>query len=651
MKNTITLISTLFVSAVAFATPLKSIRFPGSGAAEFETDGRLLVAGTGWTVESGAVIWDVTKPSEMRFVADLRGRGYTTAPPVFVGSRVYMPLWFGAMCIDISDTAAPKIESLLDFDFPRHTCDWIVRDGNGLYLCTPAGTREYDVSDAASPAVYRGFTTNVLAKPKPVDDPRRQLLPRVFRRNARFAGDYAYVYDGLRESYRVFRIGETNAVQVCERFITHSLSTVAVAGSNAYIYTPGRNNIHGLLTLDLSGSGCVDFKTNAIFHAPAPRGSAPFVMRMQSVGAVTALDSRRLLADDCPVEFDEAGNPSFAGERELPVCNYSFDYSEASSAKRIALAQSSQVKIADVGDPREIKVSALWKADELTHATGVALSGDDCWVLTQARPEPRQNFLTYVPRESTLRKLRAEGTSLVERASCAIPTSVSCVYAGKGIVYAAGINCYDNIAGITVVDGAKMEVIAHRKELSEGSVFRIKRFGDRIFFSDTLVGIKELDFSDPRSPRVCGVWRRGEGSNPSYNDFTVDGKYLYALSHSALDVYDLDKSESPESLKWTSPRFEMNFGAVEKGRLDLGGGLEAVAYGEGGLIMYKDGKYLSELPPAENGLCPVYADSVTWCTDSPLPALIVEDKLENRRLKIDITKPESPKIISEDKLP
>ena len=639
--KTFALNAALLLAAAAFAVPEKTLMFPGSGTTAFETDGKVLVAGTGWTRENGASIWDVSNPADMKYMAAVRARGYTTARPVFVGNRVYMPLWFGAVRIDISDPAKASIEDLMDFDFPNHTCDWIVRDGNELAFVTRTGSRVYDVSDPSRPAVFAHASTNVPpAAPSAPKDPRAKLLPQAVRGNARFVGDVAFGYDRNRSSYRTFRFEGTNVAELCERFMLHSLSTVAVVGGRAYVYAATQPMTHGVLSLDLAKDGYVDFAPGAVFQEPPPRGTDAFTMLMQSVGAIADLGGGYLLADDGLVKLDAQGRASFAVPRECPVCNYAFD------GKRVLLAQSRVVRLADLSAPGSVRETARWVADDMTHATGAALDGADCWILTQERQGPGKGFLTYVPPKSTLRKLRADGTNLVETARCDLPPSASCVHVADGILYVAGLSHRGEHNVTTIVDGCAMKILDTRTDISEGSAYKIKRFGNRIFLSDTRVGIKELDFADSAHPRVKGVWRRSKGDNPAYDDFTVADGRLYALSHSSLDIYALDAAESPEKLEWDSPRFARNFGAVEKQRLALGDGLEAVAFGEGGLILFKDGKYLSELPPTPAGLCAISADKIRLGEGGK--SLYVTDVAAKTEGVVDISDPSTPRLITNE---
>ena len=629
------------LAVIAFAAPEKTLFFPGSGTTTFETDGKVLVAGTGWTRENGASIWDVSDPSAMKYVASARGRGYTTAHPVFVGNNVYLPLWFGAMCLDVSAPAGAMAEKLVDFDFPNHTCDWIVRDGNELSFVTRTGSRVYDVSDSSRLPVFVRDSTNVPPLKSSVpQDPRAKLLPQSVRGNARFVGDIAFGYDRSRSSFRSFRVGETNAVECGERFMLHSLSTVAVVGGRAYVYAATQPMTHGVWTLDLSADGYVDFATNAVFQVAPPKGTDAFTMLMQSVGAVASLENGFLLADDALVSLDAEGRAAFVGSRERPVCNFAFD------GGRVLMAQSCQIKLADISETGVLREIARWTADELTHATGVALSGNDCWAITQERPGPGKGFLTYVPPKSMLRRFRIDGTNLIETAHCDLPPSVSCVTVADGILYVAGLAHHGERAVLSVVDGKAMKVLSQRTDILEGSSYKIKCFGDRIFLSDSRVGIKELDFGTPAKPHVKGVWRRSGGDNPSYDDFTVADGRLFALAHSSLDVYGLDAAEAPENLVWDAPRFKRNFGAVEKQRLSLGNGVEAVAFGEGGLILCKDGKYLSELPATPSGLCVLSADKIRLLEGKTKVLLSVTDLAAKKDFVVDVTDPVAPRTVS-----
>lgn len=630
----------LALVGVAEAAPLKTLHFPGSGTTTFVTDGRVLYAGTGWTRENGASVFDVSDPSAMRYVADVRARGYTTCPPVLVGTRVYQPLWFGAMRVNLADPRNPEVEGLMDFDFPRHTCDSLVREGDELRFVTREGVRVYDVSDPSRPAAFSRALPPPAPAARPKPDPRLKLLPKSVRvAQAQIVGDTALVYDRQRSSYRIFRLGETNATELCERFMLHSLSSLAVVGDTAYVHAATQPMTHGVWTLDLRREGYVDFGPHAVFRAAPPRGTDAFTMLMQSVGAIVDLGNGWLLADDGAVRHggDETTPCEFVGERELPVCNHAVE------GRRVLMAQSRQVKLVDVTNPAAIRTVARWQADELTHATGVALSGDDLWAVTQERLAKQKGFLTYVPPKSTLRRFRVDGTNLVEVASLELPPSVSCAAVADGVIYVSGIARRTPegpvAAMLSIVDGRAMKLLASRTDLC-GTVYKIKRFGTRVFVSDAGIGIRELDVSDVRNPRRKGLWRRSAGSNPSYDDFTVSDGRLYALAHSSLDVYDLAASETSDDL--TSPRFARNFGALEKMRLALKDGYEAVAFGEGGLVIEKNGRYVAELPADAAGNCAICADDIAFKDG----LLVVTDKAENRVGLVDVGDPRKPRLVS-----
>ena len=635
---------TLSGLAVVSQASVRTIRFPGSGTTTFETDGRILYAGTGWTREEGASVFDVRDPAKMKYVSAVRARGYTTDRPVIIGNFVYQPLWFGAMLVDVADPTKPTICELLDFDFPNHTCDRIVRDGNELRFVTRTGTRIYEIVDPAKPAAFKYALPTTPSVVRAPADARQKLLPPSVRGNARFVGDIAFGFDRNRSSYRSFRVGETNATELCERFMLHSLSTLAVVGDKAYVHAATQPMTHGVWTLDLTREGYADFGGDAIFRPAPPRGTDAFTMLMQSVGSIADLGNGWLLADDGAVKLDAQGKPAFVGDRERPVCN------SAIEGKRSLLAQSAQVKLIDVTNPASIREIARWTADPMTHATGVALCGNEYWAVTQERKAKGVGFLTYVPPKSTLRKFRQEGTNLVEIAQCELPPSVSCLHVRDGILYVSGISRHGENgpmpANLTVVDGRTMKVLAKRTDLT-GSVYKIKRFGDRVFLSDTDVGIRELDVADVRNPRNKAVWRRTRGSNPGYDDFTVVGGKLYALAHSSLDVFSLAGGEDPDSLVWESPRFARNFGAVEKNSLLLKDGYEAVAFGEGGLVIRKNGKYVAELPSNAAKLSAISTDEIRLDGDR----LFVTDRAERVVGEVDVSNPERPKLLKVELLP
>lgn len=624
--------------ALGVEASVRTIQFPGSGTTTFETDGRILYAGTGWTRECGAVIFDVRDPANMRSVSSVRAHGYTTDRPVIVGNLVYQPLWFGTMLVDVSDPMKPEIRDLLDFDFPNHTCDRIMREGNELKFVTRTGTRVYGIDDSAKPAVFKyALPTTPSVKRAPAD-PRLKLLPQSVRGSARFIGDIAFGYDRGRSSYRSFRVGPTNAVQLCERFMLHSLSTLAVVGGKAYVHAATQPMTHGVWTLDLATDGYVDFGPDAIFRKAPPRGTDAFTMLMQSVGSITDLGDGWLLADDGAVKLDSGGHPSFVGDRERPVCNSAFD------GKRALLAQSSQLKLIDAGDPSAIRELARWTADPMTHVTGAAVSGDEYWAITQERLGKGKGFLTYVPPKSTLRKFRRDGANLVETAACELPPSVSCLHVRDGILYVTGVARHGKdgpeAAVFSVVDGRTMKVLSKRTDLAE-SVYKIKRFGERVFIGDMGAGIRELDISDVRNPRCKALWRRSRCSNPGYDDFTVADGRLYALAHSSLDVYSLGEFEKSDEITYDSPRFARNFGAVEKGVLPFGNGYEAVAFGEGGLVIRKGGRYVAELPPNAAGLVAISADVLRLENGR----LRVEDTANRRVGTVDVSDPLHPKLV------
>lgn len=588
-------------AAVPSVFPEKTIRFPGSGCTSFATDGRVLYAVSAWTRENGAVVFDVSDPKNMRFTADLPAHGYSTTDPVLVGDFAYQPLWYGAMRVKLTDPKHPTYE-LVDFAWPKHTADRIVREGNELKFISKSGVITHDVSADLRSATP--FTRDETVE---------------------------FEYDRRRSSFRSFRRHGKTKEYIGERFVLHSLSSLAVAGDTAYIAAATQPRTTGLWTLDLKKDGFVDFGTNALFR-PAPlKGTQNFTMLMQSVGGITDLGGGYLLADDGAVRLGAGGRMEFIGERERSVCNSAFE------GTRVALAESDLIRVLDVREPERLREIARWALPVEDHATGIALEGDVLWAVVNEKPahklHHRNAFLGYVPPKSALRKYRIEGTNLAEIAAIDIPASVACVRLKDGFLLVSGMSA------MSVVDGRAMRKVREIPLDGEGASYRVKRFGDRVFATAAHIGIKEYDWSDPSDPKVLRVFRRSGGANAAVDDFTVANGRLYALTHSALDVYDLATEAKP--FRADGPQFALNFGAIEKGVAKLPDGSEAVAFGEGGLYIRKNRRYLGEVPPTKEGTFPFHGDEVSadgW-------TLTVIDRSDRLRITVDASDPANPRVV------
>jgi len=614
--------------------PEKTLEFPGSGCASFATDGRVLYAVSAWTRDKGAVVFDVSDPANMRFAADLPARGYSTSRPILVGERAYQSLWYGVARVNLKDPAHPVLEELMDYDWPVHSADSIVRDGNELRFVSRKGVRVYDVSDPSRPAQFLR-----------TDPPGGKIVKETSNPPVRI-GDIEFRYDRARSSFQSARIVGKERTPLCERFLLHSLSTLAVVGKTAYV-SAATASTTGVLTLDLTKQGLVDFGTNAVFRPAPAKGTQNFTMLMQSVGDIAALDDGSLLADDAVVRVGAGGRLEPLGEREKPVCNWSKDGS------CIALAQSDRLRVLDISDPTAVRERARVLFPLKDHVTGVALKGDRLWVVVNEKPASKLNhrnaFLGYVPPQSTCIRYRLVGRAesggrradLVVEASNAVPSSVSCELLSDGVLCLAGHD------GLSLVDAETLATIRRTRELAVGPAYRIRRCGERVYFTDAAVGVKELDVADPQRPYVVRTFRRSRGSNPSYDGFTVSDGRLYALSHSSLDVYDLGAEGGERRAEGgPSPRFALNFGAVERGVAKLPDGYEAVAFGEGGLYIRKDGRYVSELPATPDGKCAVAAFDVA----ADGSRLTVTDCEHGEKVYVDAADPQWPVIIGREKI-
>lgn len=606
--------------------PEKTLSFPGSGCTSFAVDGRVLVAVSAWTRENGAVVFDVSDPANMRFAADMPARGYSTSDPILVGERVYQPLWYGVARVNLADPANPVLEELTDYDWSVHSADAIRRDGNELKFVSKRGVRVYDISDPSRPAVF-------LREEKTGERPRKTTSTKPVK-----VGDIVFSYDSVRSSFKSERVSESGRELLSERFLLHSLSTLAVIGKIAYI-SAATPRTTGVWTLDLAKSGVVDFGKQAIFRKPPAKGTQNFTMLMQTVGDIAPLGGGYLLADDAVVRVGSDGTMEALGEREKPVCNWSKD------GGLIALAQSDRLRVLDVSNPESPRERAQIVFDAKYHVTGVAVKGDNLWAVVNEKPERRMHspnaFLGYVPPVSTCIRYRIGREGLCAEASNTVPTSVSCEIlaeaGGYRILYLAGTE------GISLVDARTLSPIGRLSGLVSGAVYRIRRHGEFVYFTDSAEGVKELDVVDPRRPVLRRVFRRSRGGNPPYDGFTIADGRLYALSHSSLDVYLLSGGDTKGPPP--SPRFALNFGAVERGSAPLPGGYEAVAFGEGGLFIRKDGRYVSELPAAVGGRSPLVASSV----ESEGGRLTVIDRSAREKVIVDASDPLLPVIVSRDK--
>ena len=503
--------------AVETVYPQKTIRFPGSGVTHFGVSGKTLVAGTCWNREEGGAVFDLSDPANPVYRGGFKSCGYVTSDPVMIPgtSCALFTHWHSANIVDFSDSANARILQTLAFNLKERTAlearmigEWIFLQGDRrctVYRWNPKYGRA---------ELVESFEHDKAKFPQPpAPDPKARFLPEALRKTARSSGDCVFVTDIDRTSVRSFGPVGGRMKPIGERFYVYGLSSVAVDGGKAYVYTPTFRCEHALLTLDLAKEGIADFEPTAVIEPRDPKAEY-FTMGMLPSGSVEVRDGR-------PLAFRSAANMCVDGAR-------------------IAVAESSRLAVVERPARGKDKVISEYFPTNMLHATGVALRGGTLFAIVVPKPKPNMSFLSApVPDRAYLLALDVTKPQAELLSRTELPSAVACVLAADDVLYVPGIAHGGEKAVFTVVDvadPAKPSVVARLDGMIEGSSYHIKRYAEGIFFNDG-IRVKRLATDDVRRPAVAAEYRSNREIAYGVDDFTVAAGKVYALSHSSLAVY------------------------------------------------------------------------------------------------------------------
>ncbi len=534
---------------------MATLRFPGGGMDHPALSGDTVVAVSGWSREDGLQTFSYSPRDGLRFAGRIGARGYAVANPLLAGRFAIFPNLVSIGVADLSDPATPTLAAQLAR--PSGRAVRVAPDQGCIFVQTASGVLAY----ASDPRLQGGIPVVREFHPggklddfaKLEKDPRANFLPPEFAARAAFDGDRAAAIDTAASTLGLFRLDGTNAAVLATTPVLHHLGTIAAKDGTAYILSPSLRR--ALLTLDARLPG----PTNRTFRASllsqeVPRTNTFMTIGMQTGGAVVRAGDI-LFRDDGTARITADGTPAATSEPGLAVANASID------GTRIALAQSRRCRVIDFSRFPRLNVVCDFAPTGLVHITGCHLRGDDLFVTWLEKEKPRHDFIYRQPTNAVaayvdLRQAR-DGLLRDAVSTVRIPAAVSCLLVGGRWLYAPGYK-----RGFAVVDAADpchLKLAAQPRLLASGS-FKTKAFDGRVFCQDGS-RILELDVSRPDCPSVARVFLRGTPGTPGYDDFTVDGTTLYALSHASLDLFDLADGGEPTAL--AAPFAEMDGIPVE----------------------------------------------------------------------------------------
>lgn len=519
-------VTSLLQGGVPTITPAKTIRFPGSGIdhAQF-VDEKTVVVGSGWSREDGIQVFSIEKDDRLSFRSSLKARGYVVEKPICIGGLVFYPNLCSVGVADLSDPASPVLDSLLAF-----TNGSRIRSRNGkIFVKSDGGTLVYGINEKLRLPVLESFETNTVADffaPEKKDE-RIKLLPGV--KDAVFCGNRALSVNGKKSVMELYGLENGEAILHSETPFLNALGTIAVKGDVAYILSPGTyRSVH---MLNLKGEGERRNFCGSIFSDEIPVTNTFMTIGMQTAGVVGLFGEDKLIVDDGVASVGENGI-EWIKKPGKAVSNYSF------SGSRVAIASSSECRVVDMNDP--FSVVYTYAPTSLVHIVGCHLDGERLFLTWLPKTKINHDFIYNQPKTGFIGAFdlkKSEGGVIKEPESVVeIPPAVTTLLVGGRYLYAPSYR--GDFSIVDAEDMGSLKVVGNKKLLRNSS-FKIKSHLGRVFCQDGS-RVLELDVEDAVNPKVARIFTRGEAGAPGVDDFAFWGKNLYSLSHSSLDVFDID---------------------------------------------------------------------------------------------------------------
>ncbi len=412
-----------------------------------------------------------------------------------------------------------------------------------LFDTDTRGTTLYDVRDPAAPVALTNLAgikpvgsfgakrmlalqsggklaiINVAVPGKPVLKSGMALPADVMPGAMAVEGGRLFVLDNDRVSLRLFDVTDKVVREIGERWVMRNEGIVELAGSHAiHCYT--QNQEMKVLSLPLHETGVIDF-TSYVSLSLSNSLSVADVYRACAAKRI----GDYLLADDGLLDIANPAKPRVLRAPVLPAADIAIEGGLA------FLAQGDRLTIQDISKLPALKAVGAYRPGAGAHITDVAVGKGFAYLVNAGKTNTVIEVVDI-----------ADPARPVRKGACTVPRAIVCALAGN-LLYVPGMRVGDGPPPLTIVDirnPAAPVVAASVTGLGASSCYQVKIHDGRLYYTDSLHGIRVADLADPLAPKPAGSFTGPTDINCTYTDFEIaDGK-LYGQRYSSLDVWRLE---------------------------------------------------------------------------------------------------------------
>ncbi len=330
-------------------------------------------------------------------------------------------------------------------------------------------------------------------------------------------GDLLYVMDTGRYSLRTFDLSGDAVEPLGESFVIRNAGNLALSADGHVFLSYAQGGQTTVLTMAADIRDAVDF-TARLTHS-----GEGFMLHDTHNAAAVARIGNFLLSGDGVLDVSDPLAPVMLHPRTRAAGDI------AVRGGLAALAQGDRVTLLDVSQlPQRVVLGEYRPGGEGDHFAGVALGDGMVYVVNRAAGQSRVEILDI----SDPAQPRRVGL-------CDVPTAIVAVlHEDEKLLYVPGASG----GGMTLVDvsdPSAPRALTTLAGLLDTACYRIRIHGGKLYYTDSMRGIKVADLADPRQPVLIETHMGATQHSASYTDFEIRDHKLYGLRYSHLDVWEL----------------------------------------------------------------------------------------------------------------
>ncbi len=333
-------------------------------------------------------------------------------------------------------------------------------------------------------------------------------------------GNLLYVMDTGRSSLRIFDLSGEGLEALGESFVMRNAGNLALGADRHVFLSYAHGGQTTILTMPEDSRDAVDFMARLTHPGEG------FMLHDTHNAAAIARIGNFLLSGDGVLDVSDPLAPVMIHPRTRAAGDI------AVRGGLAALAQGDRVTLMDVSRlPQRIILGEYRPGHEGDHFTGVALGDGIICAVNRTTGQSRIDILDI----SNPAQLRRMG-------QCDVPTAiVAALHEAEKLLYVPGAS-----GGMTIVDVSNPSAPRASSTIDgllDISCYRIRIHDDKLYYTDSMRGIKVADLADPRQPVLIETHMGNTGHSASYTDFEIRDHKLHGLRYSHLDVWDLKKKD------------------------------------------------------------------------------------------------------------